>query len=47
MKKIKASKKNYFKLLNKGYIPLFKSHIISHSVKYFILTKDKYFLNSI
>lgn len=41
----KANKTNYFKLINKGFKPLDKTHVISSSVKYFLLfKKDKTFI---
>ena len=39
----KANTKNYFKLLDKGIKPLFPTMILSHSVKYLIVDKNREF----
>lgn len=44
MKKVyKANTGNYFKLIDKGIKPLFPVMILSHSVKYLIVDKNKEF----
>lgn len=43
---IEANVKNYKKLIKKGYKPAFPTMVISPSVKFFIITKDNFFMNS-